>query len=99
MNETIYHRENTGRLGKTLKLNLKAVRELLGRHVEHFDNLTPADKILLQRRFRRYCQLGRPDFGIGHVETKFAQEHPPSVDHLPNKRALEFALKVKGGAK
>jgi hypothetical protein len=33
------------------------------------------------------------------VAGKFQQEHPPSIDNLPNKDAVRLAIaKVKGGA-
>ncbi len=97
---TIYHRDAGTGFGLAVKLNLKAVRELLDREVPHFSDLTPADKKLLQRRFAVYCKHGRADFGIGAVAGKFQQEHPPSIDNLPNKAAVQVAIaKVKGGAK
>ena len=102
MIDTIFHRDAGVGFGLAIRLNLKAVRELLDREVPHFSDLSPADKKLLQRRFSAYCRKGRADFSIGQVAEKFSEEQPPSVDNLPNKEAVRFALrtvKEKGGAK
>ena len=100
MTDTIYHRDAGTGFGLAIRLNLKAVRELLDREVPHFDNLTTADKKLLQRRFSAYCKNGRADFGVGQIGNKINSEQPPSIDNLPNKEAVRLAIqKVKGGAK
>lgn len=100
MTDTIYHRDAGTGFGLAIKLNLKAVRELLDREVPHFNDLTAADKKLLQRRFTVYCKHGRPDFGVGQIGNKINSDHPPSIDNLPNKAAVRLAIaKVKGGVK
>ena len=101
MISSIYHREAGTGFGKAIRLNLKAVRELLGREVAHFTDLTPKDKDLLQRRFTAYCKKGSADFSPGSIASQFCGDNPPSIDNLPNKSAVSFALltvKGKGGA-
>lgn len=100
MTDTIYHRDAGTGFGLAIRLNLKAVRELLERDVAHFRDLTPADKKLLQRRFSAYCKHGRADFGVGQIGNKINSDQPPSIESLPNKAAVRMAIaKVKGGVK
>jgi hypothetical protein len=98
--DSIYHLERMGAAGKPIRLNLQAVRDLLDRYVDHFNDLTEADKKLLQRRFTCYCKNGSPDFSNGKEASKYEAEHPPSLDNIPNKIAVRLALKIvkgKGG--
>jgi len=84
---------------KVLRLNLKGVRELLNRHVDHFDDLTVGDRELISQRFAAYCKRGKADFSPGCEASKFHSEQPPSIDNLPNKFAVKMAVSlVKGGA-
>lgn len=102
MSDSIYHSKSGDKLGPVIKLNLRAVCELLDRDVPHFDALSPQDKDLLQKRFSVYCKNGSPDFGLGCEASKTHPEHPPSIDHLPNKNAVHIAIekvKAKGGGK
>ena len=90
---SIYHVTECPNLGKTIKLNLKAVRDLMGRQIGHFDDLGIADREELQKRFLIYCEIAEPDFFCGRDADLLRNhpEYPPSVDHLPNKKALKKA--------
>jgi hypothetical protein len=91
---SIFHEKCNGNFGKTIRLNLKAVRDLLARDVPSFSSLTDTDKALLQRRFDCYCKHARPDFGAGKDATRTTPEMPPSINNLPSKSALAQALNV-----
>ena len=82
-----------GKLGNTIRLNLKAVSDLLSRKVRHFSELTENDRAELSRRFIVYCEHGTPDFspGLEANEAKGIEESPPILDHLPCKDALAIA--------
>lgn len=88
--QSIYY-ANFGSLQKPLRLNLRAINDLLpGRPpVAHFRELTARDKAEVQARFCVYCQHGRPDFNSGGKST--AKIVPPAIDNLPNKDALRKA--------
>lgn len=108
---SIYHSGQFGRTdheksAKAIRLNLKAVNDLLGRNprLSNFDELTADDRQELERRFAIYCQIGAPDFRPGREEKrpewdeesqewvgKYKPAIDPSFDNLPNKNALKFA--------
>lgn len=98
-NMTIYHTDGAGRKRKTIRLNLKACRELLENRRLEWRDLTPKLKGLLQRRFTACCNAGgTPDFSQG-CEAKTNKlgyvipERPPSIEHLPNKTAVRTAIR------
>lgn len=88
---TIYHIGPMGLFQKTIRLNLKAVRELLGRDVANFDVLTPQDKAELEYRFSVYCMHGQPDWNQGDENTGV----PPTINNLPCAHALMLARAVQ----
>lgn len=97
--DSIYHADSLGRRGKTIRLNLKAVRELLEDRRLEWKDLTAKKKELLQQRFTAYHEAGGlSDFSTGRdscvndlgIEIP---EQPPSIEHLPNKTAVRTAIR------
>ena len=88
---TIYHAGPMGTFQKTIRLNLKAVRDLLGRNVAHFDALTPQDKTELEYRFSVYCMHGQPDWNQGDEDAGI----PPTINNLPSAHAITLARAVQ----
>lgn len=67
----IYHpRSENSKMGKTIRINLKAVKELLDRKdIRHFSDLKKKDRELLQRRVDEYSKNRRPIM-LGYVPAK-----------------------------
>jgi len=88
---SIYHAGPMGNFKQTIRLNLQAIRDLLGRDIAHFDVLTPEDRKELEYRFMIYCMHGQPDFNQG--EERFDVQ--PAINNLPNVTALLLAKAVQ----
>ena len=67
----IYHpRSEQSEMGQTIRINLKAVKELLQRpEIQHFSDLEKKDKELLQRRVDEYSKHRRPIM-LGYVPAR-----------------------------
>jgi len=74
---SIYHTKQLGKFGPSIRLNLDAVSDLLGRVVPTFDSLTAADKLELQFRFDVYRLHGHHSFD--------------EIDNLPRSSAVTIA--------
>ena len=92
---SIYHADEFGTMGTTIKLNMIAVRQLLDRpDIAKFDNLTDADRETLQLRFTIY--LSRASTGISHGQVRDPKvghvEIQPNLNHLPDRKAVKWAV-------
>lgn len=92
---SIYHSRSIGTMGRMIRLNLRAVRKLLEQpELEHFRDLTEADREKLQRRFSIYCQRSSNNILSGEPACleKGTPEVEPSIDHLPHTASLRLAI-------
>lgn len=59
----IYHSNNKGTFGRTIRFNLCSVKDILDKpELKSFNDLTEADRELLQRRVDAYCEETLPVF-------------------------------------
>tara|TARA_R110000772_G_scaffold78559_1_gene168536 strand:+ start:1171 stop:1485 length:315 start_codon:yes stop_codon:yes gene_type:complete len=98
-NPTIYHLKDYGKMGRTLRLNLKGINDLLDTPVAHFVEITESMKELLEERYAAYCRHGQPRFAPGREAdpSRNREEIHPCLDNLPDKVALNKA-KAEGGS-
>lgn len=88
---SIYHQEGKNKTGKTIRLNLRACKQLLGRHLDNFDEISGRDRIELQKRLLIYVRYGKLAINSGYYSRYVpgSEDREPSIEHLPDADALE----------
>ena len=95
--DTIYHEQTGPRGEEFIRLNLKAVRELMDVRDLDWEDIGDEERSLLERRFSEYLKFGRADFRQGSPASPAKDQDNTSfsIEHLPNKLAIERAKKIR----